>query len=566
MTTLRSLAVAASLFAAAAAPVLAQDYANVQDIITSGLSSPVGLYACPGDDTRLFIVEQGGRIRIVNVTIDGLGNKTYALAPNPFLDLNALDAANPFFRDGGGNPLQDQTGTVIPRIVRNGGNPVISNGNTYPVNRGGEQGLLGLAFAPDYQTSRKFYIYYCMSNPAANGVIPFSLGGNGSQQNPFNATNAGNNVIFEFQRDANNASLADTSTERMVLTHPDDFTNHNGCTMFFGRDGLLYAGFGDGGSGNDPNNRALNPNQLLGKMIRINPFVDDFPADANRNYGIPAGNPYAAGGGRPEIWARGLRNPWRWSFDRWNGDMWIADVGQGLWEEINHVVGNGGAGLNYGWRVREGLISTGLSSGGHDISNLTSPVYVYPHSFSQPGTNGNYTNKQDGASVAGGIVYRGHAIRPLRGKYFFADTYASQVWAFNANVAAGAGTPAAVGLEEYSGAWRSTINNVTPPAFSNIVAFGEDNDGEMFIVQIGGRIRKLVPQGAQPPMADVGIQGGLPGADGLFDNNDFVVFIDFFFNGDPRADMGKQGGLRGVDQMLDNNDFVAFIDAFFEQE
>ncbi|HZW07992.1 MAG TPA: PQQ-dependent sugar dehydrogenase, partial [Phycisphaerales bacterium] len=483
MTTLRSLAVAASLLAGAAAPSLAQDYANVQDIITSGLSSPVGLYACPGDDTRLFIVEQGGRVRVVDVTTDGLGNRTYALAATPFLDLNALDASNPYFRDGANNPLQDQTGTVIPRIVRNGGNPVISNGNTYPVNRSGEQGLLGLAFAPDYQTSRKFYIYYCMSNPAANGVIPFALGGNGTAQNPFSASNAGNNVIFEFQRDANNASLADTTTERLVLTHPDDFTNHNGCTMFFGRDGLLYAGFGDGGSGNDPNNRALNPNQLLGKMIRIDPFNDDFPADANRNYAIPDGaapyahtpaNPYAAGGGRPEIWARGLRNPWRWSFDRWNGDMWIADVGQGLWEEINRVTGSGTPGLNYGWRVREGLVNTGLSAGGHDVSSLTFPIYVYPHSTTQAGANGNYTNTQDGVSVTGGYVYRGHAIRPLRGKYFFADIGASQVWAFNANVAAGAGTPAAVGLEEYSAAFRSTVNGVTPPTFNQISAFGED--------------------------------------------------------------------------------------------
>jgi hypothetical protein len=563
MSLFRRIAIAATLLLPAGAPALAQDYANVLDIITTGLNTPVGLYACPGDDTRLFIVEQGGRIRLVNVTTDGLGNKTYALAATPFLDLNALDASRPYFRDGSNNPLQDQTGTVIPRIIRSGGNPVSSGGNNYQVVRGGEQGLLGLAFAPDYQTSRKFYIYYCMNNPNASGVIPFSLGGNGTVSNPYSASLAGNNVIFEFQRDAANASTADTSTERLVLSHPDDFTNHNGCTMFFGRDGFLYAGFGDGGSGNDPNNRALNANQLLGKMIRINPFVDDFPADANRNLGIPAGNPYAAGGGRAEIWARGLRNPWRWSFDRWNGDMWIADVGQNLWEEVNRVSGNGGPGLNYGWRVREGLVSTGLSAGANDVSSLTSPLYVYPHSFSQAGTNGNYDNTQDGASIAGGVVYRGNAVRPLRGKYFFADTYASQVWTFDANVAAGAGTPAAVGLTDLSTSLRSTVGGVTPPAFANIVAFGEDNDGEVFIVQIGGRIRKIVPQNAQPALADVGAQGGVPGRDGAFDNNDFVVYIDLFFNNDPRADMGKQGGIRGVDQSLDNNDFIVFIDAFF---
>ncbi|MDP1660877.1 MAG: PQQ-dependent sugar dehydrogenase, partial [Phycisphaerales bacterium] len=472
-----------------------------------------------------------------------------------------LDAANPYFRNASNVPLQDQSGTVIPRLIRHGGATISNNGNNYAVSRGGEEGVLSIVFAPDYTTSGKFYIYYTMNAPAANGNITWSFSGNGTGGNPYTATTNGQNVVFEFQRDPANHSLALASSENMVFTVADPYTNHNGAHMAFGSDGMLYFGTGDGGSGNDPGDRAGNPNSLLGKMLRIDPSSDGFPADATRNYAIPAGNPYAGGGGSPEIWARGLRNPWRWSFDRWNGDTWIADVGQNLWEEVNRVVGNGGPNLHYGWRAREGLISTGLSTS--YSATYTGPLYVYPHSTGQAGTNGNYASGTSGFSIVGGYVYRGNAIRPWRGKYIFSDTYTNQVWAFNSTVPTGAGTPAAVGLENWTTLLRSTVGGVTPASISNIVSFGEDNDGELFIVQIGGRIRKIVPQNTQPALADVGIQGGIAGTDGNFDNNDFIVFIDWFFNGDPRADMGKQGGLAGVDQRLDNNDFIVFIDAFF---
>jgi glucose/arabinose dehydrogenase len=559
MNLIRSVAIAASLILPAAAPLMAQDYGNLIDVAT-GLNTPVCIAAAPGDDTKLYVVEQGGTIRIINVTTDGLGNKSYALSATPFFDMAALDAANPYFRDGSNVPLQDQSGTVIPRMVRNGGANIVNNGHSYAVQRYNEQGLLSVAFAPDFVTSGKFYIWYSMNAPAANGNITWSFSGNGTTS-AYVANTSGQDALFEFQRDPNNPNTVLASSEKQVLTVADPYVNHNGGQLIFGRDGYLYLSIGDGGSGNDPGDRSGNPSVLLGKMLRINPAVDDYPADNTKNYGIPADNPFVAGGGAPEVWARGLRNPWRWSFDRWNGDMWIGDVGQDLWEEVDHVAGNGGPNRHYGWRAREGLISTGIATA--YSATYTSPLYVYPHSTSQAGTNGNYASGTSGAAVVGGYVYRGNAIRPWRGKYIFADTYGNHVWAFNSTVTPGAGTPAAVGLEDWNTILRSTVGGVTPTSIQNIVSFGEDNDGEVFIVQITGKVRKIVPQNTQPALADVGSQGGIAGADGAFDNNDFVVFIDWFFNGDPRADMGKQGGLRGVDQLLDNNDFIVFIDAFF---
>ncbi|MFT3686579.1 MAG: PQQ-dependent sugar dehydrogenase [Phycisphaerales bacterium] len=542
MSLLRSVVLAVSLSLSCASVSLAQtDYGNLIDVVTTGLSSPVGIYACPGDDTRLFVVEQGGRIRIINVTTDGSGNKTYALTATPFLDLAALDATNPFFRNASNVPLQDQSGTVIPRIIRNGGATVPNNGNNYAVSRGGEQGLLSMAFHPDYAANGKFYIYYTMNAPDASGNITWSYSGNGTSQNPYVASTGGQDVIFEFQRDPANPAAVLASSERRIIGTIDPYTNHNGAQMIFGRDGYLYIAIGDGGNGGDPGDRAGNPNVLLGKMLRLDVNSDAYPADSQKNYAIPPGNPYATGGGAPEVWARGLRNPWRWSFDRWNGDLWIGDVGQDLWEEIDHVSGNGGPGLHYGWRAREGLVAYTNTA---YTATYTNPVYVFPHSAGQAGTNSNWTNTQVGVAVVGGYVYRGNAIRGWRGKYIFSDTYGNQIWAFDSTVAAGAGTPAAVGLENWSSILRSTVGGVTPSSIANVVSFGEDNDGELFVVQIGGRIRKIVPQNAQPAIADVGRQGGLPGSDGAFDNNDFIAFINLFFANDPRATSASRAACR----------------------
>jgi glucose/arabinose dehydrogenase len=570
----RSIKIVAGLLgivAGLAGQAVAQtDFGNAPAIITSGLSSPVGIYAPPGDDTRLFVVEQGGRIRLIRVT-ETNGVKSYALVTTPVLDLNALDTSRPFFTDASGNPLRDQANVIIPRIVRNGGTavPNPSTGLTHTVSRGSEQGLLGLAFAPDYATSGRFFINYVGSNPNTNpgdsirdGDIAWSFATNGGTRT---ATHSGRTVIAEFQINPANRDVADTNTERMIINIPQDFTNHNGGHILFekGTTNLLI-GMGDGGSGNDPNNRALNPNSLLGKMLRIDISSDGFPADANRNYAIPANNPFATSGGAPEIWARGLRNPWKFSIDRWNGDMWIGDVGQDAWEEINHVSGIGAPGLNYGWRVREGNRVTGLSTGGFDASTLEPPSYVYPRSSASTDTIfGSFPTANDiGQSTVGGFRYRGSDMRGWRGKYFFADTVRPNVWMGDFNSVTGRLT----NVQNIVTTLRTTVGGVTPPAFSSIVAFGEDNQGELFIVEIVGRIRKMVADGTQPAIADVGAEGGAEGSDAIYDNNDFIVFVNWFFDNDPRADIGVEGGARGSDQLLDNNDFIVFIDAFFNNQ
>jgi len=507
-------------------PAQAQDFSNFQTIAT-GFSSPVGVYQPPGESSRLFVVEQTGRIRIINV--GGTPSApTYTVAATPFLSLAALDAANPYFRSTGGVPF------AIPRLIS-----------------GGEQGLLGLAFSPDFPASGKLYINYTQNNPnLSTGAVDPN----------------GRTVVMEFTVDPANPNAVLPSSERMIIAINQPFTNHNGGCIRFGPDGYLYVGMGDGGSGNDPINAGLNPNTLLGKMLRLDVSRDDYPADSMRNYGIPADNPFASGvGGRPEIWARGLRNPWRYSFDKWNGDLWIGDVGQNFWEEVHRVPGNGGPGRNYGWRVREGFASTGLSSGGFDISNLTPPIYVYPHAASQSNaTVGTWTASQAGISIVGGMVYRGN-IRPLRGRYYFVDTYRSTFWSFPANVqptpTGWLGTPAQVGLTETS-ALQLTGGL---PTLSFVVAFGEDNDGEMYLVEQGGggRIRKLVPAGTQPALADAAGPGQSVGADGQYTADDIIVYLNWFFASDPRADVSGPGQSPRVDQQLTADDIIVFLNAFF---
>ena len=228
------------------------------------------LATSPPNDGRLFVIEQAGRIRI----IDNGGT----LLPTPFLDVRQL----PDFAAGG------------------------------------EQGLLGLAFHPQYFQNNYFYVWYttgpCGGGPPA--ALPCS------------------NVLERFTASSTDLNKADPNSGQIILQIPDFATNHNGGMLEFGPDGYLYVGTGDGGSGGDPAGNGQNKNALLGKMLRIDV---DHPANG-KPYGIPADNPFAAGGGAPEVFMLGLRNPWRWSFDRANGDMWIGDVGQDAWEEIDHVV------------------------------------------------------------------------------------------------------------------------------------------------------------------------------------------------------------------------------------
>jgi glucose/arabinose dehydrogenase len=442
------------------------------EVIASGLSSPLFVTSAPGDNTRLFVVQQTGRVRVINV--GGTPQApTYSLAANPFLDLGALTSS------------------------------------------GGERGFLGMAFAPDYQTSG--YVYVSYTNPA------------------------GANVIARYTRSANDPSIVDPLSADVIFVLGQTSGIHHGGCIHFGSDGMLYAAIGDKARSAD----ALNPNVLWGKMLRLDVSRDGFPADVNKDYAIPPENPFALGGGAPEVWARGLRNPWRWSFDRFSGDTWIGDVGAGQREEVNRVEGIGLPNTNYGWPVREGTVSTGASSGGFDVSNLTAPAHDYPRSV--------------GSVVTGGYVYQGSQIRALRGRYVFADAAAPNLW--SGRLVNGVLTD----IVSHRLSWASggVVNSPTIPSYG-IVSFGQDNVGELYFTELQqGRVRKIVPFGVQPLIADLGSQGGVQGSDGQLDNNDFSAFVSLFFANDPRADVGAQGGAVQPDMQLDNNDFAAFIDAFF---
>ena len=346
--------------------------------VAAGLSVPLYLTAPPGD-ARLFIVEKTGGIRIV---------KEQVLLEQPFLDLSAQ------------------------------------------VSTGGEQGLLGLAFDPEYAANGQFLVHY--------------------------TDLAGNTVLSRFQVSAD-PDRADAASEQAVLTVPQPFSNHNGGQIAFGPDGFLYLGLGDGGSSGDPDNRGQDLSDLLGSLLRI----DVRSADP---YTVPADNPFA---GQPnahgEVWSYGLRNPWRFSFDRANGDLYIADVGQSQWEEIDvSTAADGrGRGLNYGWSIMEG--SHCFRGPGCDQTGLALPVLEYSH--------------RQGCSVTGGYVYRGTAIPTLQGHYFYADY--CQGWVRSFRFAEGQVT------DETS--WPS----LTPGG--SVVSFGEDAAGELYVLEAGGRVSRIIP-------------------------------------------------------------------------
>jgi len=347
------------------------------ELFTNGFSNPVNLQHA--GDERLFVVEQGGKIKILS--LDGT-----TVNPVPFLDISS------------------------------------------EVSCCGEQGLLGLAFHPEYDSNGYFYVDYINTN--------------------------GDTQVSRFTTQPGAPDLADPSSELPLLTIDQPFSNHNGGSIAFGPDGYLYISTGDGGSGGDPGNRAQNTTLLLGKLLRIN--VDN-PSGGN-NYGIPADNPFVGNpAGLDEIWAYGLRNPWKMSFDRSNGDLWIGDVGQGEVEEIDRVSVTD-AGLNFGWRCYEGSAPYN-TSGCPDIGELTFPVAEY--------SSGSSTSN---CSITGGYVYRGNVYSDIQGLYLFAD-YCSGL----------------IGTVDDSG------NLIEHGNFGgNWVSFGEDVNGELYILNIsGGSIYKI---------------------------------------------------------------------------
>ncbi|MBE2223697.1 MAG: PQQ-dependent sugar dehydrogenase, partial [Anaerolineae bacterium] len=263
----------------------------------------------------------------------------------------------------------------------------------------------------------------------------------------------GDTVISRFQVTAD-PNLADAASETILLTIPQPFPNHNGGQLQFGPDGYLYVGMGDGGAAADPQGNGQNAETLLGAMLRLD--VDGGSGDAH--YGVPASNPFVNGAGRNEIWATGVRNPWRFSFDRLTGDLYIADVGQNIWEEVNFQPANSLGGENYGWDILEGTHC--FSDDGCDSSGTVLPVYDYQHE------NGR-------CSITGGYVYRGQQFPALTGNYFFGDYCSGEIWAM---------TPAA------TAPWPVQFLQDTD---FNIASFGEDVHGELYVVSLQGGVYQI---------------------------------------------------------------------------
>ena len=325
------------------------------------------------------------------------------------------------------------------------------------IETGNERGLLGLAFHPAYRTNGHFYVNYI--------------------------DNSGDTVIARYTRTAD-PGIADPSSQVTLLTMDQPFGNHNGGWMGFSpKDGYLYISSGDGGSAFDPGNRAQDiTDQLLGKMLRID-------VDGASPYGIPDSNPFVGVEGDDEIWAYGLRNAWRCSFDRQTGDLYIADVGQDEWEEVDFEAAGSTGGANYGWRCMEGTHCTGLSGCVCGAASLVMPIHEYSHG-----------GAPFRCSITGGYVYRGCAIPSLDGHYFFADYCSNQIWSFiyNGGVLDGF-TDRTVELDPPGAASIGTISS-----------FGEDARGELYVCDLNdGEVFKIV--GADPIFspADIDCSGAV---------------------------------------------------------
>ena len=399
------------LLAMAVFPMDASAQLRATQYVT-GLSAPIAFIQDPADTANQYVVQQGGRIRLV---------RNGTLQPTDFLNLSGVISA------------------------------------------GGERGLLGMALAPDYAASGRFFVYF-----TSNGDISGSANGD--------------LVIARFKRSTDNPLIADPATrfnlrwstgERFIQHRIN--TNHNGGNLAFGPDGFLYIGTGDGGSGNDPDNNAQNMGSLLGKMLRIDVSVGD--GDQN-GFVVPADNPFI-GSNRPEIWSVGLRNPWRWSFDDpargGTGALIIGDVGQGAREEINYEPAGRG-GRNYGWRIREGTIATpGVPATTPAFTPLTDPIFDY--------------GRSSGASITGGFVYRGSALPSFAGRYFYGDFVSGRIWSLALTINPTTGEATASNLQDHTSQLGS----------SSVSTFGVDANGELYFANYSnGRIYRI--ESSEPAM------------------------------------------------------------------
>lgn len=356
----------------AAAKAQEGDGQIVLEPVLSGLAGPVYVTSAHDAGSRLFIVEQEGRIKVL-----GAGTQS----PTVFLDISA-------------------------RVLA-----------------GGERGLLGLAFHPQFRINRRFFVDYTRATDGAT-------------------------VIAEYQASSANPNIAQTE-EKVLLVISQPFANHNGGMIEFGPDGFLYIGMGDGGSANDPGNRAQDINNLLGKILRID--VDH--ANGSVPYSSPPGNPFFGSiPGRDEIFAIGMRNPWRFSFDRLTGDLYVGDVGQNMWEEIDIVK----AGSNMGWRVMEATHCNPSLGGACDSAGLTLPIAEYTHSGGR-------------CSVTGGYVYRGSQGTFPPGTYLYADFCSGEIFTL-----------------------MNGQQSLLLDTGLSISSFGEDEAGEIYVVNLGGTIHRIV--------------------------------------------------------------------------
>ena len=358
--------------------------------VASGFTQPLFVTAAPGDRDRLFIIERAGRIRIIR---DG------EILTDSFLDIR---------------------GAVV--------------------SAGSEQGLLGLAFHPDYASNGFFYVNYT----AEDGLTDRT-------------------VVSRFTVSAN-ADSADAASEMELMTFSQPVFNHNGGMMAFGpNDGFLYISTGDGGGANDLQGNAQNLNTLLGKMLRID-------VDGGNPYAIPPSNPFVNDDdARDEIWAYGLRNPWRFSFDRETGDMYIGDVGQGAREEIDFQPASSVGGENYGWKNAEGFACRGGNGSCGSDEGFIAPILDYA--------------RTDGRSVTGGYVYRGRAIPGLEGTYFYADHVTSRVWSLRFDGET---------ITEFQDRTDEFAGDSSSPR--GIASFGEDARGELYLCSYStGQIFKIAP-------------------------------------------------------------------------
>jgi len=387
--------------------VFAQGDPHFVELI-DGLEDPVSISNAGDGSNRLFIIERAGKIKIYDLA-------TKTLVPTPFLD-------------------------ITDRVESNAG----------------EEGLLGLAFDPDFKNNGFFYVNYI--GPIGQAGLPDST----------------RVSRFELTADPN---ISDPNSEYLILSFEQPYNNHNGGDLHFGSDEFLYISTGDGGAAGDPQNRAQNLQSFHGKILRLDILTDQFPNDPLKNYSIPTSNPFTSDpDAYDEIFHYGLRNPWRFTFDNETGDMFIGDVGQYNWEEISYAPG-GSSGLNFGWKCLEGnnmFSSSGYCTDGISNNLFTEPIFDYHH--------------DDGNSVTGGQMYRGNLFANFYGKYFFIDFGTDKLYSLEQNM---------------TGDWTA-IDHLNDNNITKVSSFGESENGEIYAVSYTqGKLLRLIDLSVCPLMLSI---------------------------------------------------------------